>query len=283
MQEDAIAELVELFSFSRLLQVALVVAVAWLLLRILHVGLQQLIKRFPLYRLQMGQVFPVIRIFIWFLVVAYIIFGLIKPPQTIVFAVLGSLGLAVGLAAQGGVRNLLAGVMMIFNPPFRVGDMVHFGGHYGEVTRLDLSVTWLRTLDDNVIMVPNSAVLENAVANANSGELSEMVVINVDLPRTIPIQEVRSLAIEAAVSSPYTYLRKPVSVTVESRYDFGFLLRLVIKAYVVDVRLERLLSSDITERFIEALHERGISNTRNDAADSGLVDARLQGEGPELS
>jgi small-conductance mechanosensitive channel len=160
---------------------------------------------------------------------------------------------------------------------------VHFGGYYGEVTRLDLSVTWLRTLDDNVIMVPNSAVLENAVANANSGELSEMVVINVDLPRTIPIQEVRSLAIEAAVSSPYTYLRKPVSVTVESRYDFGFLLRLVIKAYVVDVRLERLLSSDITERFIEALHERGISNAHNDAADSGLVDARLQGEGPGLS
>ena len=250
MQEDIIADLVELFSISQLFQVALVVAIAWLLLWIIHAGLQQHIQRFPRYRLQVGQIFPVIRLFTWFLVIAYIVFGLIKPPQTIVFAVLGSLGLAVGLAAQGGVRNLLAGVMMIFNPPFRVGDMVHFGGHYGEVIRLDLSVTWLRTLDDNVIMVPNSAVLENAVANANSGELSEMVVINIDLPRAIPIQETRALAIEAAVASPYTYLKKPVSATVESRYDFGFLLRLVIKAYVVDVRLERLLSSDITERFM---------------------------------
>ncbi|MGB5178649.1 MAG: mechanosensitive ion channel domain-containing protein [Gammaproteobacteria bacterium] len=272
MQEDVIVELVELFSISRLLQVALVVVIAWLLLRILHAGLQQLIKRFPRYRLQMGQVYPVIRIFMWFMAIAYIIFGLIKPPQTIVFAVLGSLGLAVGLAAQGGVRNLLAGVMMIFNPPFRVGDMVHFGGHYGEVIRLDLSVTWLHTLDDNVIMVPNSAVLENAVANANSGELSEMVVINIDLPRTIPIQEARSLAMEAAVASPYTYLRKPVSVTLEARYDFGFLLRLVIKAYVVDVRLERLLSSDVTERFIEALHERGISSGHRDTAEHVLID-----------
>lgn len=272
MQEDVIVELVELFSISRLLQVALVVFIAWLLLRILHAGLQQLIKRFPRYRLQMGQVYPVIRIFMWFLVIAYIIFGLIKPPQTIVFAVLGSLGLAIGLAAQGGVRNLLAGVMMIFNPPFRVGDMVHFGGHYGEVIRLDLSVTWLRTLDDNVIMVPNSAVLENAVANANSGELSEMVVINIDLPRTIPIQEVRSLAMEAAVASPYTYLKKPVSVLMESRYDFGFLLRLVIKVYVVDVRLERRLSSDVTERFIEALHEHGISSAHGDTAERALID-----------
>jgi len=150
---------------------------------------------------------------------------------------------------------------MIFNPSFRIGEMVHFGGHYGEVVRFDLGVTWLRTLDDNLIMVPNSVVLENAVANANSSELSEVVVVNIDLLRTIPIQEVRSLAMEAAASaSPYTYLKKPVSVTVESRYDFGFLLRLVIKTYVVDVRLDRLLSSDITERFIEALHERGISS-----------------------
>ena len=270
MKEDTLAQLAELFSLSLLLRIALVVAFAWLFLRVLHAGLQQLIQRFPRYRLQMGQMYPVLRIFIWSVVIAYIVFGIIKPPQAIVFAVLGSLGLAIGLAAQGGVRNLIAGVMMIFNPPFRVGDMVHFGGYYGEVTRLDLSVTWLRTLDDSVIMVPNSAVLENAVANANSGELSEMVVINIDLPRSIAIQEARSLAMEAAISSPYTFLKKPVSVTVESRYDFNFLLRLVIKAYVVDVRLERLLSSDITERLIEALDERGISGSNRPGTEPAL-------------
>jgi small conductance mechanosensitive channel len=272
MQEDTLAQLAELLSIDRMLQVAMVVAFAWVLLRVLHAGLQQLIQHFPRYRLQMGQVFPVIRIFIWSLAIAYIVFGVIRPPQSIVFAVLGSLGLAIGLAAQGGVRNLLAGVMMIFNPPFRVGDMVHFGGHYGEVTRLDLSVTWLRTLDDNVIMVPNSAVLENAVANANSGELSEMVVVNIDLPRTIPIQKARSLASEAAIASPYTFLKKPVSVTVESRYDFNYLIRLVIKAYVVDVRLERLLLSDITERFLEALHDEGISTDQPCTTGDALTD-----------
>ena len=266
MQEDTIAQLVELLSLSRLVQIALALALAWLALRVVHLGLQQLIQRFPRYRLQMGQVFPVIRIFTWFLVTAFIVFGIIKPPQTIVFAVLGSLGLAIGLAAQGGVRNLLAGVMMMFNPPFRVGDMVHFGGYYGEVIRLDLSVTWLRTLDDNVVMVPNAAVLDNAVANANSGELSEMVVVNIDLPRAVPIQEVRALATEAALASPYTFLKKPVSVTVESRYELDFLLRLVIKAYVVDIRFERLLSSDITERFVEALQARGLNTAQTDSA-----------------
>jgi len=264
MQEDTIAQLTELLSVSRLLQVALAVLLTWVFLRILHFGLQHLMRRFPRYRLQMGQVYPVIRIVIWSLCIIYIVFGIIQPPQAIVFAVLGSLGLAIGLAAQGGVRNLLAGVMMIFNPPFRVGDMVKFGGYYGEVIRLDLSVTMLRTQDDNVVMVPNSAVLENAVANSNSGELSEMVVVNIDLPQTVPVQEARMLAMEAAFSSPYTYLKKPVSVVVESRYDLGFLLRLVIKAYVIDVRLERMLSSDITERYIEAMHARELGTVITD-------------------
>jgi small-conductance mechanosensitive channel len=253
MQEDTIAQLTELLSVSRLLQVAIVLLFTWLLLRIFHFGLQHLMQRFPRYRLQMGQVYPVIRIVTWSLCILYIVFGIIQPPQAIVFAVLGSVGLAVGLAAQGGVRNLLAGVMMIFNPPFRVGDMVKFGGYYGEVIRLDLSVTMLRTQDDNVVMVPNSVVLENAVANSNSGELSEMVVVNIDLPQTTPVQQARTLAMEAAISSPYTYLKKPVSVVVESRYDYDFLLRLVIKAYVIDVRLERMLASDITERYLEAV------------------------------
>lgn len=255
MQEETIAQLTELLSVSRLLQVAFVVMLTWMLLHIIRFGLQHLIQRFPRYRLQMGQVFPVIRIIIWFLCIVYIIFGIIQPPQAIVFAVLGSLGLAVGLAAQGGVRNLLAGVMMIFNPPFRVGDMVKFGGYYGEVIRLDLSVTMLRTHDDHVVMVPNSAVLENAVANANNGELFAMVVVNVDLPQTIPVKVARRLAMESAIASPYTYLKKPISVMMESRYDYGFLMRIVIKAYVIDVRHERMLSSDLTERYIDALHE----------------------------
>ncbi len=258
MEAETIAQLTELLSVSRMMQVAFVLALTWLILHILHFGLQQLMQRFPKHRLQMGQVFLVIRIGVWLLCIIYIIFGIIKPPQAIVFAVLGSLGLAIGLAAQGGVRNLLAGMMMIFNPPFRVGDMVKFGGYYGEVIRLDLSVTMLRTLDDNVVMVPNSVVLENAVSNANSGELSEMVVVNIDLPQSVEIHEVRVLAKEAAIASPYTYLKKPVSVVVEARYDYGHLLRLVIKAYVVDVRLERVLASDITERLVEAMQARGV-------------------------
>ncbi|MBX3648861.1 MAG: mechanosensitive ion channel [Rhodocyclaceae bacterium] len=180
------------------------------------------------------------------------------PPAGAGSAALGAVGLAVGLGAQDGIRNLLAGVMMIFNPPFRIGDMVRFGGYYGEVVGMDLSVTWLRTFDDSRVMVPNAELLRNAVANANCGELAELVEIPIDLPLGVALAEARALAEEAARASPYTFLKKPVVVTIAPRYEYGFVVRMTIKAYVIDVRLERVMASDIAERALQALFERSI-------------------------
>ncbi len=253
MEQGLLKQFLELYSPWLLLHAGLLVTATALLLHLLRLGLGRLASHFPRYRLQFGQAFPALRVLIWSLVIGYVVLALIQPPESLLFAVLGSAGLAIGLAAQDGIRNLLAGAMMIFNPPFRVGDMVNFGGHYGEVVRLDLSVTWLHTFDDNTIMVPNAEVLRTAVVNSNSGELAEMVVVRLDLPVSIPVAQARAAAFDAARACPYTYLKQPIIVAVEGRHDRDFLLGLTVKAYVVDVRLERLLASDITERILEAL------------------------------
>ncbi|MBU0752612.1 MAG: mechanosensitive ion channel family protein [Gammaproteobacteria bacterium] len=262
MERDAIAQLIDLLSLGKLLQAAGILLAVWLLIHAMQLGLKQLARRFPRYRLQFAQGYPALRVLAWSLAVGYITLGIIAPPDSVIFAVLGSIGLAVGLGAQDGIRNLLAGLMMIFNPPFRIGDMVRFGGYYGEVTRIDLSVTWLRTFDDNAVMVPNSELLKNAVANSNNGELAEMVEIPVDLPLGVPVAQARMLAEEAARASPYTFLKKPVVVIVQPRHEYGFLVRLTIKAYVIDVRFERLMSGDIAERFLQALDGAGIMPQR---------------------
>ncbi len=268
MQEGLLKELVALLSLGHVLAAAIAVLIGWLLLVAVKFSLARLVEHFPRYRLQIGQSFPVARILIWAGVIAYIVFGIINPPQEVMFAVLGAVGLAVGLAAQDGIRNLLAGVMMIFNPPFRVGDMVRWGEHYGEVTRIDLSVTWLHTFTDDVIMVPNAGILTQAIVNSNSGELAEMIAVDVDLPVQVPVRRVKELALEAARCSPYSYLKKPIFVLVEPRFDYRPLLRFTIKAYVLDVRLERRLASDIIERLFEALGEEGLLNHASSAAGS---------------
>lgn len=258
MEQEKIAELLKILSLAHLLQAAVVVLAAWLLIRTLDFSLTRLARRFPRYRLQFTQGFPAMRLAIWLLAAAFIVLAILRPPDSVIYTLLGSIGLAVGLGAQDGIRNVVAGVAMIYNPPFRVGDMVHFGGHYGEVVSLDLSVTRLRTFNDDTVMVPNGEVLKAAVANSNSGELSELVAVPLDLPCEVALHEVMALAVEAARSSPFTYLKKPVAAVIEQRYEHGFFVRLTIKAYVIDVRLERLMASDITERMLDALQARGL-------------------------
>lgn len=253
MEQDVLKQLLELISLPRLLRAAAVLTLVWLLLRGLKYAIGRLALRFPRHRLRIQQMYPVTRLLSWVAALLYIVFVIIHPPQGVMYALLGSIGLAMGLAAQDGIRNLLAGTMMLFNPPFRVGDMVEVGGQYGEVVQLDLSVTWLRTFDDNTVMVPNAEILKQAVVNANSGELCEMVVVVLDLPAGVPVHEVKEIAADAAKRCPYTYLKRPVSVLVQSRYDRRFLLQFKVKAYVTDVRLERLMASDIAERTFEEL------------------------------
>ena len=107
-------------------------------------------------------------------------------------------------------------------------------------------------------MVPNAGILTQTIVNSNSGELAELVAVDVDLPNQVPVLRVKELALEIARCSPYTYLKKPVMVIVEPRFEFQGLLRFTIKAYVTDVRLEGRLASDLTERLYEALQENGL-------------------------
>ncbi len=80
-------------------------------------------------------------------------------------AVLGAAGLAVGLALQGTLSNVAAGVMLLLFRPFRVGDYIEAGGLAGTVKAITLFVTELGTPDNVQIIVPNSQVWNTAVKN----------------------------------------------------------------------------------------------------------------------
>jgi hypothetical protein len=68
----------------------------------------------------------------------------------------------------------------------------------------------------------------------------------------------KNLAWEAALCSPYAYLKKPIVINVEDAAEFMLLTRFRVKVYVVDIRLERLVATDIMMRIKSALCERGI-------------------------
>ncbi len=79
--------------------------------------------------------------------------------------VFGAASLAIGLALQGTLGNLAAGVMLLFFRPFHVGDYVEAGGHAGTVKAIDLFMTEFATPDNVRILVPNGNIWGGAVVN----------------------------------------------------------------------------------------------------------------------
>jgi small-conductance mechanosensitive channel len=104
-----------------------------------------------------------------------------------------------------------------------------------------------------MVTIPNGLFLNKAVSNANSGRLAEQVVVEFALPGNINVGEIKALMKQAALCSPYVFRKKPVTVLVEDRFDYKPLTVFKVKAYVMDVRFERLMASDITERIKEEL------------------------------
>lgn len=80
-------------------------------------------------------------------------------------AVLGAAGLAIGLALQGTLSNVAAGVMLLILRPFNVGDYIEFGGNGGTVKTLGLFTTELATADNVAIFAPNSAIWSDEIFN----------------------------------------------------------------------------------------------------------------------
>lgn len=84
---------------------------------------------------------------------------------TSLIALLGAAGLAVGLALQGTLSNVAAGVMLLFFRPFKVGDFIDAGGVVGSVRSISLFTTHLDTGDNVHIIVPNASIWGSAIKN----------------------------------------------------------------------------------------------------------------------
>ncbi|WP_286221594.1 mechanosensitive ion channel family protein [Marinobacter apostichopi] len=82
-----------------------------------------------------------------------------------IVAGLGIVGIAVGFAAQSTLSNFIAGVTLLIERPFRIGDWVTINGQDGKVVKIALRTTWLRTRDNIFTMIPNDSVASSEIVN----------------------------------------------------------------------------------------------------------------------
>ena len=91
--------------------------------------------------------------------------GRVGVQTASVIAVLGAAGLAVGLALQGSLSNLAAGVLLVMFRPFRAGEYVDLGGVAGTVLSVQIFSTTMRTVDGKIIVIPNGKIIAGNIIN----------------------------------------------------------------------------------------------------------------------
>lgn len=103
---------------------------------------------------------------IGYIVLFVIIAGILGLETSSLVALLGSAGLAIGLALQGSLSNFAGGVLILINKPFKVGDYIVADTNEGTVTRIDIFYTHIVTADNKNTVLPNGALSNMNVTNA---------------------------------------------------------------------------------------------------------------------
>lgn len=96
--------------------------------------------------------------------------SMLGVQTTSFLAILGSAGLAIGLALQGSLANFAGGVMLLIFRPFKAGDFIDACGHMGTVKRLTIFHTILNTPDNRRIILPNGPLANSSITNFSAEE-----------------------------------------------------------------------------------------------------------------
>jgi|WetSurSiteA1Bulk_404760.scaffolds.fasta_scaffold13261_2 MscS family membrane protein len=257
--EVGIDSLMDLSDIEKILATLIILLVGFYLIKLITRILIFFDKRNPQRRIPFKGLVPIIKLLGWSIIIYCILTFLIQKPSDIFIGISVFVGIAIGLASQDILKNIFGGIMILIDQPFRVGDKIKVGDYYGEVIAIGLRFTRIVTDNDSVVNIPNSDIMNQPVANSNSGEPNCQVVAEVFLPIDIDTVAVREIALEVARISKYVYLNKPISVLffneVRERRSY---LKMRLKAYVMDIKYEFEFKSEMTELIIRELINEGI-------------------------
>lgn len=112
-----------------------------------------------------------------FAVLIFVVVNYLGFASSSIIAILGSVGVTVGLALQGSLSNLAGGVLILILKPFRVGDYIVATGVEGTVTEIEIFYTKLSTADNKKIVIPNGALSNSNIVNVSHEEFRRIDLV----------------------------------------------------------------------------------------------------------
>lgn len=181
-------------------------------------------------------------------------FGL---DATSVVALLGSAGVAIGLAVQGSLSNFAGGVLILLLKPFRVDDYIKVDndGHEGTVREIQLFYTKLSTPDNHVVVIPNGTLANSSILNMSMLKERRMDIV-VGISYDADIRKAKEVLLNVLEEDQAVLKEKDHRVFVQELADSG--VNLNVRCWAVNEEYWEC-KWRITEQIKYALDDAGIS------------------------
>jgi potassium efflux system protein len=192
------------------------------------------------------------------LVVLMVVLKMARIPITVFAFLGGALAIGIGFGTQNIIKNIISGVIILFERKIRVGDVVTIGGMSGVVQTVDLRATTVRGFDGIDAIVPNSSLLENQISNWSGGSLDVRRSVVVGVAYGSDLRQAAQLITECATAHVLV-LEEPVPEVLFE--DFGsdsLTLRLLYWTRLGGERAGPSVDSDLRFAVSDALQAAGI-------------------------
>ena len=135
------------------------------------------------------------------ILVAAISLQMVGFNLTAFLAGLGIAGITIGFALQDVSKNFIAGLLMLIQQPFEIGEVIEVGGYTGKVEGIDLRATQIRTADGKLVLIPNGEVMVSPITNFSQAK-SRRIEISTGVAYESDPESVRRTALEAISTVP---------------------------------------------------------------------------------
>lgn len=176
-----------------------------------------------------------------------------------IVAGLGIVGIAVGFAAQSTLSNFIAGITLLIERPFRIGDWVTINGQDGKVVKIALRTTWLRTRDNIFTMIPNDSVASSDIVNYSAEGVTRL-----NIPVGIAYKEsakaAREVLMPVLLAHPDVLQGTGMQPRVLLRSLGDSSVNLEVQVWITpdNLDVQPRIMADILEKMKEALDTAGI-------------------------
>lgn len=248
--EDNLDKLFKEINLQVIIQAVLAVVLAYGILIAIQSATTVLSEKVPRrFRLLIKQSVPFLKALVLVVVIANLLHLFVNLTGANLIALTGTIAVALGFAFKDYISSIVAGIVTLFEGPFRMGDRVRIGDHYGEIVDYGLREVRLRTPSDDTVSIPHNTFWTEPISNANSGQLEAQIVTDFYFAHDANIEWAAQLLYQAAYSSRYTQLKLPVVVIILEK---PWATHLQLKAYPMDARDEFVYKTDLVLRVKQA-------------------------------